>query len=71
MTIDEWESRAVYEEIRAKFAKGYAELDRKCEGMSTGERHLDSLMLELAELWRSLRQSKLYGLHCDPRTEHL
>lgn len=51
MTIDEWESRAVYEEIRPKFAKEYAELDWTCEGMTTREKHLYSLRLELAGVW--------------------
>jgi hypothetical protein len=51
VTIDEWESRAVYEEIRPKFAKEYAELDWTCEGMTTREKHLYSLRLELAGVW--------------------
>jgi len=40
VTMDEWESRAAYEEFREKFAKEYAELDRKCERLTVSERHL-------------------------------
>lgn len=61
MTIDEWESRAVYEEIRPKFAKEYAELDWTCEGMTTREKHLYSLRLELQE------SGSTFTLICDSR----
>ena len=40
VTMDSWESRAVYEEFREKFAARYRELDRKCEAMTVSERHL-------------------------------
>ena len=40
VTMDEWESRAAYEEFREKFAAGYEELDRKCEGLAVSEKHL-------------------------------
>ena len=40
VTIDRWESRAAYEEFREKFAAEYKELDRKCLGMTVGEKHL-------------------------------
>jgi heme-degrading monooxygenase HmoA len=39
VTMDEWESRAAYEEFRERFAKEYEELDRKCEGMTGDEKH--------------------------------
>lgn len=40
VTIDEWESRAAYEEFKKKFAAEYAELDGKCAGMTVGENYL-------------------------------
>jgi heme-degrading monooxygenase HmoA len=40
VTMDEWESRAGYEEFRQKFAAEYAELDRKCGGMTVREKLL-------------------------------
>ena len=40
VTMDEWESRAAYEEFREKFAAEYEELDRECEGLTVKERHL-------------------------------
>lgn len=39
VTIDEWESRAAYQEFREKFAAEYEELDRRCEGMTVRETH--------------------------------
>jgi hypothetical protein len=39
-TTDSWESRKAYEEFREKFAAEYAELDRICEGLTAGEKHL-------------------------------
>ena len=40
VTTDSWESRKAYEEFREKFAAEYAELDRICEGLTAGEKHL-------------------------------
>jgi heme-degrading monooxygenase HmoA len=40
VTMDEWESRAAYEEFRARFAVEYGKLDRKFEGITAREKHL-------------------------------
>ncbi len=40
VTMDEWESRAAYEEFKKKFAAEYGELDRKCEALTAQENHL-------------------------------
>ena len=40
VTVDEWESRAAFEEFKKKFAAEYTELDRKCEGMTASEKCL-------------------------------
>lgn len=40
VTIDEWESREAYEEFRARYAAEYAEIDGKCEGLTTSEKSL-------------------------------
>jgi quinol monooxygenase YgiN len=42
VTMDEWESRAAYEEFREEFAAEYEELDRRWEGMTAGEKDLAS-----------------------------
>lgn len=43
VTIDEWESRAAYEEFRERFAADYAEVDRKHEFLTAKETFLASL----------------------------
>jgi heme-degrading monooxygenase HmoA len=40
LTIDEWESREAYEDARERSRTEYAEIDRKCEGLTLRERHL-------------------------------
>ena len=40
VTIDEWESREAYEEFRQTWAVKYLEIDKKCEGLTAGERQL-------------------------------
>jgi len=40
VTIDEWESRERYDQFRKKCAAAYAEMDRKCEGLTESEKHL-------------------------------
>jgi heme-degrading monooxygenase HmoA len=40
VTIDTWESRAGYEEFKRRYAAEYAEIDKKCESMTVGEKHL-------------------------------
>ena len=40
VTTDCWESQKAYEEFREKFKAEYAELDRICEGLTVGEKHL-------------------------------
>ncbi len=42
ITIDQWESREGYEEFRKKWAAEYAEIDRKCEGLTVSEIQLAS-----------------------------
>lgn len=41
VTMDSWESRAAYEEFRERCALEYARIDRECEGLTVGEKHLD------------------------------
>jgi hypothetical protein len=38
--MDLWDSREAYEEFRAKWAMEYAEIDRKCQGLTLGEKRL-------------------------------
>jgi hypothetical protein len=38
VTVDEWETREAHEEFRAKWAAEYAAMDRKCQGLTLGER---------------------------------
>ena len=40
MKMDWWESREAYEEFRKKWANEYAEIDKKCEGLTIAERNL-------------------------------
>jgi len=40
VTMDQWESQEAYEEFRQKCAAEYAEIDKKCEGLTQGENHL-------------------------------
>ena len=40
VTMDQWESRKVYEEFRKKYAAEYAEIDKQCEGLTLRETHL-------------------------------
>lgn len=40
VTMDEWETRAAYDEFRRVRAVEYEELDKECEGLTQGERHL-------------------------------
>ena len=40
LTVDHWESRAVYEAFRRERAAEYAALDAACEGLTTTERFL-------------------------------
>jgi heme-degrading monooxygenase HmoA len=37
VTMDSWESRAAYKEVRETFAAEYAKLDRECQGMTVRE----------------------------------
>ena len=46
LTMDEWESREAYEEFRKVHAAEYSELDRKCEGMTVGEKHFGEYCTE-------------------------
>jgi heme-degrading monooxygenase HmoA len=40
VTMDLWESREAYEEFRKKYAAGYAEIDKRCDGLTLREEHL-------------------------------
>jgi heme-degrading monooxygenase HmoA len=40
VTMDLWDSQEAYQEFRAKYAKDYAEIDRKCEGLTVTESRL-------------------------------
>ena len=40
VTMDTWESRVAYGEFREKFATEYAELDRKCQGITVCEERI-------------------------------
>ena len=42
VTMDMWESREAYDEFREKYAAEYAEIDRKCEGLTVTEMHLSA-----------------------------
>ena len=37
LTLDWWESRAAYERFRETYAADYAEIDRRCESVTSGE----------------------------------
>jgi hypothetical protein len=41
VTIDMWESPQAYEEFREKWAAEYAEIDKMCEALTVGEKHLN------------------------------
>ena len=43
VTVDEWESRAAYDEFRQKWAKEYAQIDEKCGMLTSAERPLGEL----------------------------
>ena len=43
VTMDSWESRQAYEEFRRQRAAEYAEVDKKCDRLTVGERLLASL----------------------------
>jgi heme-degrading monooxygenase HmoA len=43
VTMDSWESREAYEEFRQQWAAEYAEVDKQCDPLTVGERHLASL----------------------------
>ena len=43
VTMDCWESHQAYEEFREKFAAEYAEIDRKCVGLTEAETLLNEL----------------------------
>jgi heme-degrading monooxygenase HmoA len=43
VTMDMWESPEAYEEFREKWAAEYAEVDKKCDRLTVGERLLASL----------------------------
>ena len=51
LTMDEWDSRAAYEEFRERFAAEYEELDGKSEGMMLREKHLGECEHQ-AKPWR-------------------
>lgn len=40
LTIDRWQSKEAYNGFRNASARQYAELDRECEALTTGERFL-------------------------------
>lgn len=40
LTMDLWESQEGYEEFREKWALEYAEIDRKCEDLTLGQKCL-------------------------------
>lgn len=40
VTMDVWESRTAYEEFREKWAKEYAQIDEKCEMLTSAETQL-------------------------------
>lgn len=42
VTIDRWKSAEAYRAFRERFAAEYAELDRRCETLTTREVHLGS-----------------------------
>ena len=44
VTIDEWESLEAYEEFRARWAQEYAEIDRKCGGMTKREANIGEFL---------------------------
>ena len=37
VTIDRWESKAVYENFRTRFAAGYSAIDQECEVLTESE----------------------------------
>jgi heme-degrading monooxygenase HmoA len=43
VTIDEWDSREAFEEFRQKYPAEYTEIDNRCEGLTMGERLIDSV----------------------------
>ena len=40
VTMDMWESRTAYEEFREKWAEEYAQIDEKCEMLTSAETQL-------------------------------
>jgi len=40
VTMDIWESQEAYEEFRENNAAEYAEIDRNCERLTLGEKHI-------------------------------
>ena len=49
VTIDWWDSHEAYEEFRKKFAAEYAEIDQRCEALTSDEKHLGEFKSWLAE----------------------
>ena len=44
VTMDLWDSQEAYQEFREKYAKDYAEIDRKCEGLTVTEEPLGRVL---------------------------
>jgi quinol monooxygenase YgiN len=42
LTIDRWSSRAAFESFQARFAGGYAAIDRQCEALTESETRMGS-----------------------------
>jgi heme-degrading monooxygenase HmoA len=44
LTIDRWQNEQAYQAFRSEFAAQYAELDRDCERLTSGERSLGAFI---------------------------
>jgi hypothetical protein len=44
LTVDRWQNERGYLDFRSEFAAQYAELDRDCERLTTGERSLGAFI---------------------------
>lgn len=42
LTLDFWNTREAYESFKQRHHEAYMSLDRACEGLSLGERHIGS-----------------------------
>ena len=49
VTIDRWESRAAYEDFRARFAEGYSAIDQECEVLTESETEIGTYELVTPE----------------------